>query len=112
MNAPAVLPIHNIVPGRARFRVEGLKRSERVKRVLETALAGRGIHSVIASTMTGTVLVLFEREHDVSEIAHRLNDAAERRGVMDAEPMERPPTTRSPTGSERTRPLIQSAISV
>jgi Ca2+-transporting ATPase len=78
VNPPAVLPIHTVVPGRARFRVDGLKRCERVKRALETALTGRGIHSVTASTMTGTVLVLFEGEHEVSEIAHRLSDAAER----------------------------------
>jgi P-type Ca2+ transporter type 2C len=58
--------------------VDGLKRCERVKQVLETALIGRGIQSVIASTATGTVLVLYEREHEVSEIAHRVSDAADR----------------------------------
>jgi Ca2+-transporting ATPase len=78
VNAPAVLPIHTVVPGRARFRVDGLQRCERVKQALETALAGQGIQTVTASTTTGTVLVLFEREHDVSEIAHRLSDAIER----------------------------------
>jgi P-type Ca2+ transporter type 2C len=78
VNAPAVLPIHTAVPGRARFRVDGLKRCERVKRALEIALLGRGIHTVTASTATGTVLVLFEHERDVSEIAHRLSEAAER----------------------------------
>jgi len=83
VNAPAVLPLHTAVPGRARFRVDGLKRCERVKRALETALFGRGIHSVTASTATGTVLVLFEHECDVSEIAHRLSEAAER--VFDPE---------------------------
>jgi hypothetical protein len=49
-----------------------------VKRALETALTGRGIQSVTASTATGTVLVLFERERELDEIAHRLRDAAER----------------------------------
>jgi len=78
VNAAAVVPIHTAVRGRARFRVEGLKRCDRVKQALETALTGRGIHSVTASTATGTVLVLFERERDFSEIAHRLSDAAER----------------------------------
>jgi P-type Ca2+ transporter type 2C len=78
VNAPAVLPIHTVVPGRARFKVEGLKRCDRVKQALETALSGRGIHSVTASIATGTVLVLFERERDISEIAHRLSEAAER----------------------------------
>ncbi|MFL5267207.1 MAG: HAD-IC family P-type ATPase [Stellaceae bacterium] len=78
MNAAAVSPIHTTVPGRARFRVDGLKRCDRVKRALETALTGRGIQSVTASTATGTVLVLFERERELDEIAHRLSDAAAR----------------------------------
>jgi P-type Ca2+ transporter type 2C len=78
VNAPAVLPIHTAVPGRARFRVDGLKRSDRVKRALEAALTGRGIHSVSASMATGTVLVLFERDCELGEIAHRVSDAAER----------------------------------
>jgi Ca2+-transporting ATPase len=78
VNGPAVVPIHTAVPGRARFGVAGLKRSDRVKRALESGLAGRGVRWVRASTMTGTVLVLFEIEHDVGEIARRLGDAAER----------------------------------
>ena len=78
MSAPVVLAVHTAVPGRARFRVDGLKRCNRVKQALETALTGRGVHSVTASTETGTVLVLFERERDIGEIAHRVSDAAER----------------------------------
>jgi P-type Ca2+ transporter type 2C len=83
VNAAAVSPIHTTVPGRARFRVDGLKRSDRMKRALETALTGRGIQSVTASTATGTVLVLFEHERGFNEIAHRLSEAAER--ALDAE---------------------------
>ena len=78
MNQPAVLPVHTAVPGRARFSVAGLKRNDRVKLVLETGLAGRGIRSVSASTSTGTVLVLYETGHDLVEITRRLGDAAER----------------------------------
>jgi P-type Ca2+ transporter type 2C len=78
VNQPAVLPIHTAVPGRARFSVAGLKRNERVRRALESGLAGRGIHSVAASTRTGTVLVLFEGGRDLVEITRRLGEAAER----------------------------------
>ncbi|MBO0735749.1 MAG: cation-transporting P-type ATPase [Alphaproteobacteria bacterium] len=78
MNPPTVLAVHTAVPGRARFRVDGLKGCVRAKRALEAALTGRGILSVCASTTTGTVLVLFERKRGVSEIAQRLSDAAQR----------------------------------
>jgi P-type Ca2+ transporter type 2C len=78
LNQPSVVPVHTAVPGRARFSVAGLKRSDRVKLILEASLVGRGIRLVSASTTTGTVLVLFERGHDISEIAHRLGEAAER----------------------------------
>jgi Ca2+-transporting ATPase len=78
LKPPAVLPIHTVVPGRARFRVDGLKHCEPVRRALENGLAGRGIQSVSASTTTGTVLVLYEGGHDISDIAHRVSDAAGR----------------------------------
>ena len=77
MSLPAVLPIHTAVPGRARFSVPGLKRSERVRRALEAGLAGRGIRSVSASTSTGTVLVLYETGHNLVEITRRLGESAE-----------------------------------
>jgi P-type Ca2+ transporter type 2C len=78
VNEPAVLPIHTEVPGRARFRVDGVKRNDRARRALELALAGRGIHSVSASATTGTVLVLFEPGHDLIEITRRVGAAAAR----------------------------------
>jgi P-type Ca2+ transporter type 2C len=78
VNEPAVLPIHTVVPGRARFAVIGLKRNDRVRHALESSLAGRGIRSVRANTTTGTVLVLFETDHDLVEITRRLGEAAAR----------------------------------
>ena len=78
MNQLAILPIHTEVPGRARFRVAGLKRNDQARRALEGGLAGRGIRSVSASATTGTVLVLFEAGHDLVEITRRLGEVAER----------------------------------
>jgi P-type Ca2+ transporter type 2C len=78
VNEPAIVPIHTAVPGRARFSVAGLKHNAGVKRALESGLAGRGVRSVRASTTTGTVLVLFEAGRDLTEITHRLGDAAGR----------------------------------
>jgi Ca2+-transporting ATPase len=52
--------IHTNVPGRARFRVEGLYRSEPLKRLLEFRLArNMEISHVSASALTGNVLVCF-----------------------------------------------------
>ncbi len=66
LNDPSVLPIHSSVPGRARFRVAGLKANQFLKARLEEELTScAGIHTVDASTVTGKVLLLFapEREH-------------------------------------------------
>ena len=55
-----VQAIHTTVPGRARFRVEGLYRSEPLKRLLEFRLARNlEISQVSASALTGNVLVCF-----------------------------------------------------
>lgn len=55
-----VQAIHTTVPGRARFRVEGLYRSETLKRLLEFRLARNiEISHVSASVLTGNVLVCF-----------------------------------------------------
>jgi Ca2+-transporting ATPase len=73
---PQVVPVHTSVPGRARFRVAGLRRNYRLKRALEWRLAGGGIHSISASTTTGTVLVLFDATREFEDIAQRLGDTA------------------------------------
>lgn len=75
MTEPTVVPVHTAVRGRARFRVAGLRRNERLKQALEDRLAGRGIHSISASTRTGTVLVLFEPRRELEEVVRRLRDA-------------------------------------
>ena len=55
-----VQAIHTSVPGRARFRVEGLYRSEPLKKLLEFRLArNQEISHVSASALTGNVLVCF-----------------------------------------------------
>jgi Ca2+-transporting ATPase len=66
------------VRGRARFRVAALRRDEGLKRALEAGLGGNGIHSVSASTSTGTVLVLFEPSRPLTEIEERVREVATR----------------------------------
>ncbi|HVO83509.1 MAG TPA: cation-transporting P-type ATPase [Syntrophobacteria bacterium] len=60
-----VRPIHAKVQGRARYRVDGLYRSESLKAFLESRLVlEAGILRVSASTLTGNVLVWFNTGGD------------------------------------------------
>ncbi len=53
--------VHTAVPGRARFKVEGLYQSAMLGRLLEQRLSrGRGIERVSANPLTGNVLVRFD----------------------------------------------------
>lgn len=55
-----VQAIHTAVPGRSRYKVEGLYRSESLKKHLELQLARQtGISQVTANPLTGNVLVTF-----------------------------------------------------
>jgi P-type Ca2+ transporter type 2C len=56
-----VTPVSVAVPGRARFRVEGLRGYPGLAHRIEESLAGEpDVHRVQASPVTGTVLILFE----------------------------------------------------
>ncbi len=55
-----VVPIHTAVKGRARIRVAGLHRNERLGRLIESRLVGRDVRRVQASPLTGNVLVHYE----------------------------------------------------
>ncbi|MEW6296165.1 MAG: HMA2 domain-containing protein, partial [Thermodesulfobacteriota bacterium] len=58
--ASVVQAIHTAVPGRARYNVDGLYRSEALKKHLEARLAAyEEIHLVSANPVTGNVLVSF-----------------------------------------------------
>jgi Ca2+-transporting ATPase len=58
-----VQAIHTVVAGRTRYRVSGLYRSERFKRVIEEALSGHDrVRSVSASILTGNVLVVYDHQ--------------------------------------------------
>jgi Ca2+-transporting ATPase len=68
--------IHTSVKGRARFRVEGLLRSESLKSYLELRLSEkREITSVRASTLTASVLVYFNSDRDPRKIASFIESA-------------------------------------
>lgn len=55
-----IRPVHTAVKGRVRYKVEGLYRSESLKRHIETGLLERGdIRYVSANILTSNILVLF-----------------------------------------------------
>src|SRR5262245_12785053 len=65
-----VQAIHTAVPGRVRYKVEGLYRSESLKRLIEERLAQKkGIHSVAAEPLTGKVLVSFNSDNTPATVA-------------------------------------------
>ncbi|MBF0557825.1 MAG: cation-transporting P-type ATPase [Nitrospirae bacterium] len=62
--------VHSAVPGRARYKVSGLQRSESFKKHLESGLLGQqGIVQVSISTLTGSVLVFFNSFNTHQSIA-------------------------------------------
>ena len=81
--------IHASVSGRTRFHVPGLRRSDPLKRWLETELVGSsGIERVSASPVTGNVLVYYNPAGDPQNVAIRIFDLIER---FQAEGFEKAP---------------------
>ena len=70
-----VQAIHTAVAGRVRFKVEGLYRSEALKRLLEAQLARlRDISHVSANALTGNVLVCFNSGNTPQTIASLIEE--------------------------------------
>jgi Ca2+-transporting ATPase len=73
--------VHTSVKGRARYKVEGLYRSESLKRQIEQHLAQhKWILSVSINTLTGSVLVLFDTQNGnhASAVTSLLETAVDR----------------------------------
>jgi P-type Ca2+ transporter type 2C len=71
-----VTPVHTRVKGRARFTVSGLKRSESLKHLLTEQLSAKdGIFGVKASTVTGKILVFYDRKTPLETITEMLQTA-------------------------------------
>ncbi len=81
----AIRPVHNIVKGRGRFDVSGLKRSERYKIALETHLRSQtGITHFSANPLTGRVLVHYDETMDALKVELTLAkvvDRIDRKGI-------------------------------
>ena len=65
-----VRKIHDAVKGRIRYKVQGLYRSEKLKRNLESKLRQeKDVISVCTSVLTGNILVIFDPECNPRKIA-------------------------------------------
>ena len=70
-----VQAIHTAVAGRVRFKVEGLYRSEALKRTLEAQLARlQEITHVSANALTGNILVCFNSGNHSDTIASLIEE--------------------------------------
>jgi Ca2+-transporting ATPase len=73
-----VRPIHAAVKGRARFKVDGLYRSERLKREIEGGLSShKEILKFSVNSLTGSVLVFFHSDTPHHSIALLIADIVE-----------------------------------
>lgn len=62
--------VHAAIPGRARYKVPGLYRSESLKNHLESGLSGKeGINLVSVNTLTGSILVYFNSINTPQSVA-------------------------------------------
>jgi P-type Ca2+ transporter type 2C len=72
-NPPSVMPVHAVVPGRARLHVAGLRGSQRLKRELERVLPDGGrfrLDSV--DTVTGNILVFYDPDLPINTVVTRV----------------------------------------
>ncbi|MCL4477015.1 MAG: cation-transporting P-type ATPase [Nitrospirae bacterium] len=73
-----VRPVHATVKGRVRFNVDGLHRSERLKREIEESLSyHKGILKFSVNILTGSVLVFFNSDNTHQAIALLIADVVE-----------------------------------
>ncbi|MEI6791124.1 MAG: HAD-IC family P-type ATPase, partial [Myxococcaceae bacterium] len=82
-----VFTLHAVVKGRARFRVEGLKRNLLLKQILETELENLGtIEKVSANPLTGSILVLYSVRSSLTSIERSIIAVMEQFRDFEKEP--------------------------
>jgi Ca2+-transporting ATPase len=103
-----VQAVHTSIKGRARYKVEGLYRSDHLKQQIEEDLAEqKWILSVSINTLTGSVLVLFDSHNGNHEstIASLLNAVVERtKGESIQRKADRVPSAPQEKGTVRGTP--------
>lgn len=75
-------PLHTAVPGRARFRVSGLRGDRSLGLSLESALPGLdGMRCASADIWTGSLLVYYDRAASLSAVVERIEQLLQRIGA-------------------------------
>ncbi len=70
-----IRPVHIKVPGRGRYKVQGLYRSESLKNYLESSLShNEHILHISANTLTANILILFHSDRSHQEIASLIEE--------------------------------------
>ena len=105
-----ITAVHTKVPGRARYRVRGLRQSVTLKQLLEERLAKRDeIARVSAGATTGTVLVRFDSNSDHAAIALIITDIVKEHGKRPDNPRGTVAKRKSPGSKKNIKGKIQSA---
>ncbi len=107
-----VATVHDAVPGRVRFKVEGLHRSSLMKRFLEARLKREpGVRRIRASHTTGTLLLRYDSAWSSRSLADRIHQVItteaisldEQRAFLAASATSSPPVSKEGTEpSEKT----------
>lgn len=116
---PVVQAIHTAVKGRARYKVNGLHRSEVLKTYLEFRLLdSRGIRQVYANPFTGNILVIFTSVCNPCDIAvliqklvleYRQQNGKNRRKTVTCVPTGQREAKHLPISAKTLTPLIPPA---
>ena len=73
---PPITAVHTIVPGRARLKIAGLRRSPTLKREIEAVVANVScLKGVKANTLTGNMLVFYDDHVSSSDLIELLSAA-------------------------------------
>lgn len=109
-NSMMLQAIHTAVPGRARFRVQGLNGANGFKGRLEEQIRQHAkIKSVSASSITGTVLVHFDAGTDFATVEECLKNAFEA-CKNEAREFDNPSRTNVAAAAGRTKNSIQGQL--
>ncbi|MFH1152997.1 MAG: HAD-IC family P-type ATPase [Pseudomonadota bacterium] len=105
----ALKPVHIRIRGRARFTVPGLRRSESFRYRLTDSLASlKGIMSITASSLTGTILVQYDPRITVQEIAGMIREAIGQMAKQEASRPVDPPHPSDSAARSRAQKVVDN----
>ncbi len=108
---PMVTPVHTRVPGRARFRIEGLRGGGAITKLLEERLSRTpDVLRVTASELTGTILVQYNSGNSRTDISAAIRSvletlSPEQKAALGSEPDAGPRPSGGPPPGDRVVPV-------